>query len=123
MKNLYREKYFYRILLLVTLVMFLLINLVSFTLYKNYETDTINKIIEMNIDILNETSRINEFIARNAKLSGMNLFYEPSVQKLLNYDDITNFEKIEGIRRIDFINYSSTHYNSIYLYNSKKEYI
>lgn len=123
MKALFRDKYFYRVLLLITIALLLTINLLSFILYKNYEVNTINKFREINIEILNETSRMNEFIGRNVKLSGMNLFHETPIQRLMNNSVTSNFEKVEAIRRMDTIKSTGLHYHSIYIYNPEMDYI
>jgi two-component system, response regulator YesN len=95
----------------------------SLILYKNFEKSMIDNLNQINKQFLNETSRINEYFNKMVKLSGMELFFEPSIQKLIYHDDLQNFEIITGIRRIDSIHSMGMHIHSIYIYNAKQEYV
>lgn len=123
MKEFFTNKYFNRVLALFSIVILITINLLSFILYKNYEINTINRFKKINIEILNETSRMNEYIGKSIKLSGMNLLYESPVQKLMKSPDMNNFEKVQAIRRMDSVQSMGMHIHSIYLYNMEKDYI
>ncbi len=118
-----KGKYFYRVLALVSVAILLTINLLSFALYKNYEKSSMKKFKETNIEVLNETSRMNEYIGKTVKLSGMTLLYESPIQKLIRNQDVDNFEKVQAIRRMDSVQSMGIHIHSIYLYNGDKKYM
>lgn len=90
----------------------------SLVLSSVFETSTIDVINSINKDIIHETSRINEYVRRSIKVSGMELFFEPSVQRLMYHDGLSNFDILTGLRRLDSVQSMGTHIHSIYVFNA-----
>ena len=117
------RNYFVEIWLLLVLAIAVTIITNSLFLYKNFESSTIDTINRLNQDFLNETAKINEYVRRMIRISGMELFSEPAVRKLMSESEISNFEVITGIRRIDSVRNVGRFIHSIYIYNASRNYI
>lgn len=117
------RNYFVEIWLLLVLAIAVTIVTNSLFLYKNFESSTIDTINRLNQDFLNETAKINEYVRRMIRISGMELFSEPAVRKLMSESEISNFEVITGIRRIDSVRNVGRFIHSIYIYNASRNYI
>ena len=117
------KTYFLEILLLVALAIIVTIIMLSWFLNFNFERSTTNMVNQLNQDFLAETHRINVYLQKIIKISGMELFLEPSVQNLMYRDDLTNFEVVTGIRRLDAVMSTNIHVHSIYVYNATEKYI
>ncbi len=117
------KNYFFEIWLIILIAILSTIGLSSFILYKNFEKSMIDGLNQLNRQFLNETNRINEYFNKMVKLSGMELFFEPSIQKLINRANLDNFEILTGIRRIDSVHSMGMHIHSIYIYNAELQYV
>jgi hypothetical protein len=110
------KTYFLEILLLVALAIIVTIIMLSWFLNFNFERSTTRMVNQLNQDFLAETHRINVYLQKIVKISGMELFLEPSIQDLMYCDDLTNFEVVTGIRRLDAVMSTNIHVHSIYVY-------
>lgn len=117
------KNYFVELWLLFVSAIALTIMVLSFVLYKNFEASTIETINRLNRDSLRETSRINEYVRRMIRTSGMELFSEPSIRHLMYGTDLTNFEVLTGIRRIDSVQSMGRFIHSIFVYNAATNYV
>jgi AraC-like DNA-binding protein len=119
----YFKRYFVEIWSLLIAVIALTILILSAFLYKSFESSTIDTIYRLNRDSLLETGRINEYVRTMIRTSGMELFSEPSVRRLLYGQDPGNFEVLTGIRRIDSVQSMGRYIHSIYIYNAAGNYV
>jgi two-component system, response regulator YesN len=117
------KRYFVEIWSLLIASIALTILVLSGFLYKNFESSTIDTIYRLNRDSLLETGRINEYVRTMIRTSGMELFSEPSVRRLLYGQDPGNFEVLTGIRRIDSVQSMGRYIHSIYIYNAASDYV
>ncbi|NCB01821.1 MAG: AraC family transcriptional regulator [Spirochaetia bacterium] len=117
------KTYFFKILFSFIITILITIILFSLILYSNFEQSSAAVINKLNQEFLSETYRLNEYVERMIKISGMELFYEPSIQKIMYQPDIANFDVVQAIRRLDSIRSMNPHTHSIYVYNNEKEYI
>ena len=119
----YFKRYFVEIWSLLIAAIALTILILSAFLYKSFESSTIDTIYRLNRDSLLETGRINEYVRTMIRTSGMELFSEPSVRRLLYGQDLGNFEVLTGIRRIDSVQSMGRYIHSIYVYNAAGNYV
>jgi AraC-like DNA-binding protein len=117
------RQYFIEIWLLVIAAIAITILVLSLFLYKSFESSTIDTIHRLNRDSLYETGRINEYVRKMIRTSGMELFSEPSIRRLLYGRDLSNFETLTGIRRIDSVRSMGRYIHSIYIYNAGIDYV
>ena len=117
------KNYFVEIWLLFVLAIALTISFLSLVLYRNFEASTIDTVNRLNRVSLAETARINEYVRKMIRTSGMELFSEPSVQRLMYGTDLTNFEAVTGVRRIDSVKSMGRFIHSIYVYNAATGYL
>lgn len=96
---------------------------ISFILYKNFERITLNIISSNNHELLVQAENIANHMQEVIKNSGMQTFYNPSVTKLRTSSSLTNFQMINGIRALDSFAGYSPYIHSVYVYNSKTDYI
>jgi AraC-like DNA-binding protein len=117
------KRYFVEIWSLLIAAIALTILVLSGFLYRSFESSTIETIYRFNRDSLLETGRINEYVRTMIRTSGMELFSEPSVRRLLYGQDLSNFEVLTGIRRIDSVQSMGRYIHSIYVYNAGSNYV
>ena len=77
------KRYFVKIWSLLIAAIALTILVLSGFLYRSFESSTIETMYRFNRDSLLETGRINEYIRTMIRTSGMELFSEPSIRRLL----------------------------------------
>ena len=123
MERKFFKRYFVEIWSLLIVAIALTILVLSGFLYRNFESSTIETIYRFNRDSLLETGRINEYVRTMIRTSGMELFSEPSVRRLLYGQDLGNFEVLTGIRRIDSVQSMGRYIHSIYVYNAGSNYV
>jgi AraC-like DNA-binding protein len=123
MERKFFKHYFIEIWSLLITAIALTILVLSAFLYKSFESSTIETIYRFNRDSLLETGRINEYVRTMIRTSGMELFSEPSVRRLLYGQDLGNFEVLTGIRRIDSVQSMGRYIHSIYVYNAGSNYV
>lgn len=97
--------------------------LLSLVLYGNFETATADTINSLNQQFLAETHRINEYLQKMIKISGMELFFEPAIQQMMYQEQLSNFEMITGIRRLNSVQSMGLYTHSIYVYNASQRYV
>lgn len=117
------KTYFLEILLVFTIAILATIVTLSWFLNTHFERSTAMMVNTLNQEFLSETHRINDYLQKMIKISGMELFLEPSVQALMYREDLSNFEIVTGIRRLDAVMSTNLHIHSIYAYNATKGYI
>jgi AraC-like DNA-binding protein len=117
------KNYFVEIWLLIVAAIAVTIIVLSIFLYKSFELSTIDTINRLNQDSLRETRLINEYVRKMIRTSGMELFSEPSIRRLMYERDLTNFEVLTGIRRIDSVQSMGRFIHSIYIYNAATGYV
>lgn len=115
--------YFLEILLSFMLTIVATIVFSSLILYSNFEKSSATMVNTLNQDFLAETHRLNEYLQKMIKISGMELFFEPTIQKIMYQADVSNFDTVLAIRRLDSIRSMSLHTHSIYVYNAALDYI
>jgi AraC-like DNA-binding protein len=117
------KTYFVEILLLFTIAIMATIAMLSWFLNTHFERSTSHMVNTLNQDFLAETHRINEYLQKMVKISGMELFLEPSVQKIMYQKELTNFDAVTAIRRLDAVMSTNLHTHSIYVYNATRNYL
>ena len=117
------KRYFVKIWSLLIAAIALTILVLSGFLYRSFESSTIETMYRFNRDSLLETGRINEYIRTMIRTSGMELFSEPSIRRLLYGQYPGNFEVLTGIRRIDSVQSMGRYIHSIYIYNAGSNYV
>lgn len=117
------KNYFLEILLFFIVTTVSTMILLSLFLYNTFEKSTTAMVNNLNQDFLAETHRINEYLQKMIRISGMELFFEPNIQKIMYQEEITNFDVVMAIRRLDSISSMSLHTHSIYVYNARKDYV
>lgn len=117
MSGIFRRKYFLKVLTILSLSFFVGINLISYISYRYYSTWMLDQMYRSNVEVLNETSRVNEFVSRNIVLTGMNLIHEPLIQGLMREDAPENFQVVQAIRRLDSVQAMGDYIHSIYVTN------
>ena len=117
------KTYFLEILLLFTFTVVTTMVMLSWFLNYHFERSITHIVNELNQDFLSESHRINEYLQKMIKISGMELFFEPSIQKLMYQEELSNFEIVSGIRRLDAVMSTNIHTHSIYVYNADKQYL
>lgn len=75
--------YFLEILLVFTIAMMATVIMLSGFLITHFERSTAAMVNTLNQEFLSETHRVNEYLQKVVKISGMELFLEPSVQRLM----------------------------------------
>lgn len=103
----------------------LIITLVTITLILNssYERIVINALTSLNYDFSTYSDNISIQIQKNIKNYGMQTFYNPAVTKLRTSKNLTNFDRISGIREISACVSSSSLIHSVYVYNGIQQVI
>ena len=122
MKVKFLKNYFLEILLFFIVTSVLTMILLSLFLYNTFEKSTATMVNNLNQEFLSETHRINQYLQKMIRISGMELFFEPTIQKIMYHGDISNFDVVMAIRRLDSIMSMGLHTHSIYVYNATKEY-
>ncbi len=122
MKIKFLKNYFLEILLFFIVTSVLTMILLSLFLYSTFEKSTATMVNDLNQEFLSETHRINQYLQKMIRISGMELFFEPTIQKIMYHGDISNFDVVMAIRRLDSIMSMGLHTHSIYVYNATKEY-
>lgn len=117
------KTYFLEILLLFTIAILSAIIMLSYFLNIHFERSTSSMVNALNQEFLAENHRINDYLQKMIKISGMELFFEPSVQKLMYQHELANFDVVTGIRRLDAVMSTNIHTKSIYIYNAAKQYV
>ena len=117
------KTYFLEILLLIALAIIVTIIILSWFLNYHFERSTTRMVNQLNQEFLAETHRINVYLQKIIKISGMELFLEPSIQHLMYSPDPTNFEEVTGIRRLDAVMSTNINMHSIYVYNATEDYM
>lgn len=117
------KTYFLEILLIFTITVVTTMVMLSWFLNYHFERSITHIVNELNQDFLAESHRINEYLQKMIKMSGMELFFEPSIQKLMYQEELSNFDVVSGIRRLDAVMSTNIHTHSIYVYNADKQYI
>ena len=117
------KRYFVEIWLLLIASIAVTILALSAFLYKSFESGTVSTVYRYNRESLLETGRINEYVRKMIRTSGMELFSEPSVRRLLYGRKLTNFEALSGIRRLDSAASTGRYIHSIYVYNAPAGYV
>lgn len=117
------KTYFLEILLIFTIAILTTVVMLSYFLNIHFERSTSSMVNALNQEFLAENHRINDYLQKMVKISGMELFFEPSVQKLMYQEELTNFEVVTGIRRLDAVMSTNIHTKSIYVYNAANQYL
>ena len=117
------KTYFLEILLVFSLAIMATIITLSWFLNTHFEKSTSTMVNTLNQEFLAETHRINNYLQKVIKISGMELFLEPSIQKLMYQEELANFDVVTGIRRLDAVMSTNIHTHSIYVYNAQRDYI
>ena len=95
------KNYFLEILLFFIVTTVSTMILLSLFLYNTFEKSTTAMVNNLNQDFLAETHRINEYLQKMIRISGMELFFEPNIQKIMYQEEITNFDVVMAIRRLE----------------------
>lgn len=91
--------------------------------YSQFQKSLLSSLTKQNEEFASQVSSTTKF-ADDILISITNqLFYDPAVTLLRKSEKISNFEFIEGIRRINDITASAFLIDSIYIYNGKQDYI
>jgi YesN/AraC family two-component response regulator len=91
--------------------------------YSQFQESLLSSLTKQNEEFASQVSSTTKF-ADDILLSITNqLFYDPAVTLLRKSGKISNFEFIEGIRRINDIAASTILIDSIYIYNGEQDYI
>lgn len=122
-KNRILKNYFAEILLLFALGIITTILMLSWSLNYHFEKSTTHIVNTLNREFLAENHRIYEYLQKNIRISGMELFLEPSIQRLMYRKDLENFDAVLGIRRLDAVMSANVHIHSIYVYNAARRYV
>ncbi len=94
-----------------------------FILYQQFERITLNMLETANRDVLSQSDSIVNYINDVVYVSAMQTFYDEKVTALRTSPELSNSEKIEGVRNLDsYGGYSSSVY-SAYIYNAKTDYL
>ena len=117
------KNYFLEILLFFIVTTVSTMILLSLFLYNTFEKSTTTMVNNLNQDFLAETHRINEYLQKMIRISGMELFFEPNIQKIMYQEEISNFDVVMAIRRLDSIRSMSLHTHSIYVYNARNDHV
>lgn len=117
------KTYFLEILFMFSLAIMATIITLSWFLNTHFEKSTSTMVNTLNQEFLAETHRINNYLQKVIKISGMELFLEPSIQKLMYQEELANFDVVTGIRRLDAVMNTNIHTHSIYVYNAQRDYI
>lgn len=117
------KTYFWEILFLFMIAILTTIILLSWFLTAHFERSTSSMVNTLNQEFLAETHRINDYLQKIVKISGMELFLEPSIQKLMYQQELSNFDVVTGIRRLDAVMSTNLHTHSIYVYNAAREHM
>lgn len=106
--------------LIVMFSIFLILMAIS---YGQFQKSLLSSLANQNEEFASQVSSTTKF-ADEILISITNqLFYDPAVTLLRKSEKISNFEFIEGIRRINDIAASAVLIDSIYIYNGKRDYI
>ena len=117
------KTYFLEIMFLFTIAILSTIIMLSWFLSTHFERYTSSMVNTLNQEFLAENHRMNDYLQKIVKISGMELFLEPSVQKIMYQEELSNFDIVTGIRRLDAVMSTNLHTHSIYVYNAAREYI
>jgi len=99
---------------------FLILMVIS---YSQFQESLLSSLAKQNVEFASQVSSTTKF-ADEVLISITNqLFYDPAVTLLRKSEKISNFEFIEGMRRINDITASAILIDSIYIYNGKQDYI
>jgi len=117
------KTYFSEILLLVAATVIITILVLSWFLNYHFEQFSASMASRLNREFLAENRRMNEYLQKMIRISGMELFLEPSIQNLMYRGDLKNFDEVTGIRRLDAVMSAGMHIHSIYVYNGARKYV
>ena len=103
--------------------MFFILLILMAVSYSQFQESLLSSLTKQNEEFASQVSSTTKF-ADEILISITNqLFYDPAVTLLRKSEKISNFEFIEGIRRINDIAASAILIDSIYIYNGKRDYI
>ena len=117
------RNYFVEIWLLFITAIAVTMVILSLFLYKSFEASTVDTIDRLNQDFLRETARTNAYVRRTIRISGMELYSEPSIRRMMTGQDLGNFEVVTGVRRLDSVASMGRFIHSIYVYNAATGYM
>lgn len=117
------KTYFSEILLLLAATVIITILVLSWFLNYHFEQFSASMASRLNREFLAENRRMNEYLQKMIRISGMELFLEPSIQNLMYRGDLKNFDEVTGIRRLDAVMSAGMHIHSIYVYNGARKYV
>ncbi|TDY60821.1 cache domain-containing protein [Aminivibrio pyruvatiphilus] len=117
------KTYFSEILMLVAATVIITIVVLSWFLNYHFEQFSAATVNRLNREFLAENRRMNEYLQKMIRISGMELFLEPSIQNLMYRGDLKNFDEVTGIRRLDAVMSAGMHIHSIYVYNGARKYV
>lgn len=103
-------------LLISSIIIILILN-------SSFEQVTIHTISSLNAELTNYVEKTSSQIQDMLKYYGYYTFYSPSVTKLRQSKELSNFEVISGIRDLNALVSTSTYVHSVYVYNANKQYI
>jgi len=97
--------------------------LIVILLSKNYEQATINLVSSLNEEFSIHADQMSKQIQDSVINSAMQIYYSPAVTRLRTSENVSNFEKILGIRSMNAGMVSNDLIHSVYVYNESKDYI
>ena len=90
------KTYFSEILMLVAATVIITIVVLSWFLNYHFEQFSASTVNRLNREFLAENRRMNEYLQKMIRISGMELFLEPSIQNLMYRGDLKNFDEVTG---------------------------
>ncbi|MDF2722242.1 MAG: hypothetical protein K0Q59_1917 [Paenibacillus sp.] len=109
-------------LLLSFVAIVLLTNVVmAASMYVNYERHAVDTVQTYTVEELSQVSYSTNFMFEGAKLTLQQLYLNPAVLKLMNYDDLGELEAGDLLRQVGVVNINLPFVNSIYIYNRKAQ--
>jgi len=103
--------------------MFLIFLILMVILYSQFQESLLSSLTKQNEDFASQVRSTTEFADEILISTTNQIFYDPAVTLLRKNDEISNFDFIDGIRRINNITASAFLIDSIYIYNGKHDYI
>jgi AraC-like DNA-binding protein len=91
----------------------------SLILYQQFERMSLDMLERTNRDMINQSDFIVNYINDIIYSSGIQLFYDDTIEILRTSSDIENADIVKGVRKLDTFGGYSSAIQSVYIYNGK----
>ncbi len=107
----------------VVLMSFVLILALLGLLYHQFQKAFLSSINRANEEFVFQVSSTSSSTEEFLKNMAVQIFYSNNVSKLRSYEELTNWQMVDGVRELNTYSASSTIIDSIYIFNGKQQHV